>query len=275
MASTTKSSEHWSNTQLEMIFKCPEAYRRRYIEGERLPPGIAQLRGTGVHGAASLNFTQKIESHVDLPAKDIIDAAVAKFDQETAAGGIALADDEVGRGIDVLLDETRDDVADMAAVHAKEQAPDYQPILVEHSINLDLPGARSLLAIIDLADTEQRVVDFKTAKRTPNKGTADGSLQLTIYDAAFEAERGQRPSELRLDTIVQTKTKTSRNVQATHRTDADRAVLAARIEAAAAMVNAGLFAPAAIGAWNCSARWCGYWNSCRFVNSERRAASEE
>jgi CRISPR/Cas system-associated exonuclease Cas4 (RecB family) len=269
-----KSSEHWSNTQIDMLFRCPEAYRRRYVEGERCPPGLAMLRGTGVHSAARVNFSQKITTHCDLPPKQIVDAAVAAFDEQIAAGDLALDDDERSRGLKIVVGETRDDVADIADVHAHEQAPAYQPTHVEHSINVELPGSRSLLAIIDLADTLDRVVDFKTAKRSKSQKDADDSTQLSIYEVAFEAETGRKATELVLDTVVQLKRETKRQTLTTQRTAVDRAVLAERIDVAARMVEAGIFPPAAAGVWNCSKKWCGYYRTCRFVNGNRADAAQ-
>jgi len=40
-------------------------------------------------------------------------------------------------------------------------------------------------------------------------------------------------------------------------------------------VKKGVFHPAPIGSWWCSPRFCGYWFSCPFINSERQAAAEE
>ena len=38
--------------------RCGEQFRRLYIEDERIPPGIAAGRGTGVHKANEVNLKQ-------------------------------------------------------------------------------------------------------------------------------------------------------------------------------------------------------------------------
>ena len=254
---------------------CPEAYRRRYVENERMPPGIAALCGKGVHAGAQANFSQKMETYEDLHASDIVDAAVAGFDAELHGGEVSLDDDQVARGPSIVTGEARDDVAVMAKFHALEQAPEYQPIMVEQRIELELTGNNSLLAIIDLADDTDRIVDFKTAKRSKQKSDADTSLQLTVYDVAFEAETGRKASELMLDTIVQTKKETKRQILKTTRTDRDREVLAARVDAAERLIAAGTYIPTAPGNWMCSLKWCGFARTCPYFNAERQEKSED
>lgn len=263
-----------SATQLDMYCRCPEAYRRRYIEGEILPPGVALLRGKSIHAAAERNFTQKIKSGEDMPAQDIEGLAVETF--ERAAGdAVAWTVEESSRGIRNVIDETKDQVAHMAKVHAKFQAPDYQPVAVEHGFTIPLPGARDLIGFIDLIDNKDRVVDIKTAQRSKPQSEADASVQLSIYAAAFALEHDGKQPELRLDVIVNGKRETKRQVLETKRDDRDIDALAARIDAVTAAIDAGAFPPAVPGAWNCAAKWCGYFRTCRFVNANRGQSNEE
>lgn len=255
---------HLSATQMELYSKCPEAYRRRYIEGEKIPPGVAMLKGTGLHRGAETNFRQKIESHRDLPTSDIVDAAVAAFEGELARG-FQLDKDEESIGAENVIGDAKDDVADMAEFHAKKQAPDYQPVRVEETVRIELPGPRDLLAVIDLGDDQGRVVDFKTAKKSKGQGDADDSVQLTVYAAAHQALTGEPPALVRLDTIVQTSKETKRQILDSTRGPADIESLAHRINSISAAVDAGVFPPTTPGAWWCGSKWCGYHATCRFV----------
>lgn len=257
------SKPHLSNSQLELLSMCGEAYRRAYIEREFVPPGIAMLRGTAVHGGAEENFLQKIESHRDLPVSQIVDAAVSAFDEEVNEG-VTFDSEEASRGPAVVIGEARDDVADMAEVHAKKQAPDYQPIGIEELVKIELPGPRDLWGVIDLRDDQGRVTDLKTAQRAKKASDADESLQLTIYAAAHEALTGAPPTAVRLDTIVQTKTETKRQVLESTRGPDDLRALAARINAANAAIDAGVFLPASPSHWKCSAKWCSYHATCAY-----------
>lgn len=259
---------HISNSQLQMYWRCAEQYRRRYMEGEILPPGIALLTGSALHRGAETNFSQKIESHMDLPAAQIIEASVVAFDEQTK-GGYALSEDETMRGPDIVLGEAKDQTAALAKVHAQQQAPDYQPVAVEHRTRIVMPKAsRDLVAITDLRDDQRRVTDIKTGARRKPQSEVNESVQLTIYAAAYTVDCGEPPAEVRLDTLVKTKTP-GRQVLSSHRTLADFEVLANRINATLAAIEAGNFPPCAPDSWQCSDRWCGFWRSCPYVNSER------
>jgi RecB family exonuclease len=264
---------HLSATQLELIARCPAAYERRYINGEIIPPGVAAARGTGVHRGAETNFRQKIGTAVDMLPSQIVDAAVAGY-EEAVAGGLMLTDDEVSRGVNNVIGETKDHVAELAWQHAKLQAPEYQPILVEEKVRVELPGPRDLLGVIDLLDTAHRITDFKTSAKAKPQSEADTSIQLTIYDASHRQKYGEPAAEVRLDVSVLKDGQYERQVLSTTRSDADFAALANRINIVNRQIQAGIFPPASPGAWNCCPRFCGYWASCPFVNSERKARAE-
>lgn len=274
MAVIETRKPHLSASQLESYCRCPEAYRRRYLDGDIIPPGIAMLKGTGFHAGAKANFSQKIETHRDLPAEDIVAAAVADFETQTK-GSVSFTDDEIGRGVQNVIGEATDDLSAMARAHAEQQAPDYQPRMVEQSIRIELPNApRDLLAIIDLADDYNRIVDFKTAGKSKSQSDADTSVQLTVYAAAFEHETGESPSEVRLDTIVRTTKATKRQVLSSSRDGNDFSALARRMNVVTSAIAAGSFPPATPGAWWCGPKWCGYFHTCPYVNSERKALAE-
>ena len=270
-----QTKPHLSASQLDLFCRCPEAWRRRYVENEIIPPGIAMLKGSAVHAGAEVNFRQKIETRTDLKPKDIIDASVASI-EAAKAGGITLDENESSAGLGAVFHQAVADVCEMATVHATEQAPDYQPTLVEQPIRIELPKSpRDLLAVIDLADDCGRVVDLKTAGKAKSQDDADASVQLTVYAAAYQALEGRPAESVRLDTIVQTKTKTYRHVAESTRGPADFSALANRIETVTTTIERGLFPPAPPGAWWCSAKFCGYFRTCPYVNSERLEKSRK
>lgn len=264
---------HLSATQLDCFARCPEQYRRRYLEGERIPPGVALIKGTGFHRGAETNMRQKLDSRRDLPETEIVEAAAAAFD-EAAAGGLTLSAEEAARGAPAVLGEAKENLVDMARCHARQQAPDYQPILVEQVVRIELPGPRDLLGVIDLADDRDRVVDFKTSGKAKPQSEADASVQLTVYAAAFHAHVGRLPSGLLLDTVVTTKKGSRREALETVREEADFSALAHRINAISSAIDAGSFAPASPGAWWCGAKWCGFYETCCFVNPNRGRAAQ-
>lgn len=258
-----------------MLCRCGEQYRRRYIEGEIIPPGIAILKGTSLHTAAEQNMRQKIETHQDLPVRDIVETAVESMKMNVTAGEYQLTPEEQSRGKTAVLSEAIDDAAAMAEVHAEQQAPDYQPVMVEQAVKISLPGHRDLLGIIDLADDQGRVVDFKTSKRKKRQADADDSVQLTVYAASYHALANNAPALVRLDTVVSNKTRCERQVLDSQRTARDFTALAARINMAVHAIEKGVFLPAAPGSWWCATAWCGYSRDCVYYNAARAAAATE
>ena len=270
---------HASPSQLGLYFKCGEAYRRRYIEKERRPPGFAMLRGRGVHAAAEHNFRQKVDSHVDLSRAEIIDAGVAGFEIGLETEGVALSDDEAAVGMTLVKADTKDQVARMSAAHADQQAPEYQPIIVEQTIRIELPRAsRDLLGVVDViveGEASPKVVDFKTAKARKNAADLNADVALTFYAGAASALLKQPISDVRLDILLDQKRGVQRQVIDEKRTTADFGVLSHRMNAFLSGVDAGVFPPAPPGAWWCSPKWCGFWNDCPYINSERTAAAKD
>lgn len=261
---------HLSPTQIDMYCRCGEQYRRRYVEGEILPPAVAMVTGTAVHRGAEVNSAQKIRTREDLAVKDIVDVAANTFNEELLRSGVTLVGDEVAKGLNTVCGEGLDQAVKLAGLYAEQSAPDYQPAIVEEYVRLVLPGQYDILCRIDLIDELDRVIDFKTAKRKMQQADADASIQLTTYAAAGRKLLGGRAvSEVRLDVLVGTK-KPQRQVIQSSRTRADFQALANRINVVAAGIAMGNFPPAAPGSWWCSKRFCGYHASCPYVNSTRK-----
>lgn len=266
---TTEGKKHISNSQLELYWKCGEAYRRRYCENDKTPPGVALLIGSGVHTGAEVNFKQKVDSFRDLPASDIVDVAVAGFDQRLSVDGYSLSKEDESIGVQKSLGKARDTVAALAELHADEQAQDYQPRDVEKATTILLPTcSRDLVAITDLRDVDGRVIDLKTAARKPNADEADRSLQLTIVAAAYKVDYGNECKDVRLDVLTKTK-EPQRHVMISQRDDSDYLALASRINVTVAAIEAGSFTPASPSHWACSSKWCGYFRTCPYVNPRR------
>lgn len=268
MIMSESAKPKFSHSRLTALTMCGEAYRRRYIEHDKQPPRVNMAMGTSLHWAAQENFRQKIESHQDLPAEDIKDIAAGKF-SELENDGVGLTRDELRRGGVRVLGEALDKTIAIAGVYAKKIAPEYQPEFVEQQFTIELPNAsHDLTGVIDLADDEQCVTDLKTTAKRMDADDAHHSLQLTVYAAGYQVLTGSPAKELRLD-VIQTWAKPSRRVLKTTRGPDDFGVLAARLNMALRSIDSGTFLPAAVGAWWCSDRFCGYWQTCPYVNARR------
>lgn len=257
-----------SMSRVGLLLRCGEAYRRRYIENEILPPGVAMARGTAVHKAAADNYRQKIESHQDLSVNDILDAASASFDAAVAAGVLFTPDEEAAPK--VVLGRAKDQAVRMARVYAEQEAPEYQPLLVEEKIRRELPGTHDLLGVLDLVDVRGVVADRKTTAKRKSQAEADRSLQLSMQASLAQSATGEWPKELRLEVLVDGTRGVERQVVRTYRDASDMAALAATLNVVADSVQKGVFLPAPEGSWQCSARWCGYYSTCPYVRRTSR-----
>lgn len=260
---------HISHSQVSMFTRCQEQWRRRYIDGERIPPGIAMAKGLAVHDAAKANFTQKIESRADMREDDIVEQAVESFRQRVV-DGIVLTPAEQERSTDTVIGEAIDWTANIASLHATHQAPEYQPVLVEQQFDFPLPCGIELRGVIDLADEQRRVVDLKTTAKTPPANTADKSLQLTLYTIGHARLTGHLPSECRLDYLVALKRAPRHLVQITQRDRSDMEALSQRLDATIRQMNAITADPdmatgASLDSWCCDPRYCGYYSTCRMI----------
>lgn len=272
--STNPERPYVSYSQLALFERCGEAYRRRYIERERIPPGVAAIRGRAVHGAAELNHRQKIASGADLPLGDLADAAATAFDKARAAEGVLLTPEEQSIGADSVLGRAKDRAVKLTGLYAQRVAPSIQPALVEERVRIMLPDAPvDLLGVLDVATADRRVKDLKTSSRTKTQAEADQSLQLSLYALAYRAHTGSDAAGLDMEVLVDTTTPKHQQLS-TARGRRDYLVLVARLNAFLRARDAGIFPPAPIGDWSCSDRWCGFARTCPYYTPERRAAAD-
>ena len=254
-----------SASQLGMFERCGEQYRRRYIEHEIIPPGVSQVKGSGVHGGAKHNFRQKKETHEDLPKKDIIEISVAEFERVVSKQGVFLTREEESVGYNKVIGQTKDSVVRLANLFSTEVASEYQPVYVEESHRLVIPDSPyDLLAVMDLADDLDRVTDLKTAGKSKTQKEVDTSEQLSMYALVFKAITKRLPTEVRLETLVDTKTP-KRQPLVSMRDQQDMEVLVTRVDTMIKSLAKGVFVPAQPNSWICDPRYCGYFNTCKYV----------
>ena len=147
-------------------------------------------------------------------------------------------------------------------------------MLVEEAFEIETGGDRNISGRLDLADDAGRIVDFKTAARRKSQDDADTSVQLTIYSAAHKLIKGRPATGVRLDTVIVQKTKVDRQVLESERTVHDYEAVARRVNTIVASIEAGHFPPAPPGAWWCSPKWCGYYNSCPYTSAGHKTFQE-
>lgn len=258
-----------SDSALNMIYRCGQQYYYRYIEGKKIPPGIAQVVGRATHGSVHLDLQCKIDKGELRSADEVRDAArdgVNGAWQE----GVRLVEDELKESAKKLRGDAVDQAVVLSALHHNELAPIIEPVKVERFFRLELQGyPMDLTGRIDIEEAET-IRDTKTSAKSPQEDEAHMSDQLTIYALGVKVTTGVLPKRLYLDSLI--KTKTAKVVtQETERTPADFNRIFRLIERGIEVIEKGAFMPNP-GFWGCSNRWCGYWmDTCPF--GRRKAVS--
>lgn len=264
----SSDTRHLSHSQLSMLFRCGEQYRRRYIEGERLAPGIALVVGRAVDKSVTENLSHKMAEGALLPLDAI--RSIARDDvQATWEGdeGIALSEEEQAEGVAKVKGDAIDKSVRLAELHARRLAPALSPTAVQRKWEVSLEQAgypATLVGVIDIQEGRDSIRDTKTAAKSPTADAAHLSDQLTLYALAVKVVDGVLPARLSLDFLVDTKEPKVVPLETT-RTEADFQPILRRVERALLVIDAGAFAPANPDDWWCSKRWCGYWQTCPLV----------
>lgn len=264
--------EYWSPSRLNMLYRCGEQFRRRYVEGEILPPDLGLLRGRATHKSVEVNLRGRMENGSYLSKEEAQDAGADALSDclgEDYELGAAYKD----LGKDKALGHVKDEVVGLSGLHAEKVAPTIEPVAVEERIEVPaIPGCSPLLGVVDIIDNNDVIRDTKTTQKSPSKDAADNSTQLTFYEMIFAEKHGQPSGGQALDYLIRTPSKGDLKVvtQTTSRTDDDLNVLWKRLEVADKMVGAEVFLPTAEDNWACSTRFCGYARTCPYFRGKDR-----
>jgi CRISPR/Cas system-associated exonuclease Cas4 (RecB family) len=238
--------ESLSPSQVNTYMTCPAKWYFPYLIGLSEPTTGALALGKAFHGTLARNFRQKLSTGRDIVTQELREV----FAQEWALtiADAALRDDE---DVDELGATGR---VLVAAYLAKAAAP-LQPQAVEQTVQGEIAGVK-VRGIVDLLDTDGRVVDFKTASKRPNGIPPDHSLHLTTYAMITTDASGM----CRLDTV--TKTKTVHVIRQSYQVGAeDRRFAETLYPMVQEFIRDGIYPPHRSNPM-CSRRYCGYWREC-------------
>ena len=246
--------KHLSATQLNMFLRCPRQYEFRYIKGFKIPPSGAMVQSRIWHETLETNYKQKIQSDKDLPLSDMQEFFASRFDE-------TFNNEEIE--INKPQGKIKDEGTSIVAIHHKIIAPKVHPLLVEEEFRISLGEdfPYELLGYWDIIEREGFIVDNKAYGRTPNQDDVDKDLQLTIYSLGYRAAKKQIEKGIRLDAIIKTKQPKAMQIH-TSRTNDDCRWILNLIEQVAQAIKNGIFYPNPTG-WNCSPKFCGYWDKCK------------
>jgi RecB family exonuclease len=152
--------------------RCPEAFRRRYLLGEREPANLAMTLGSVVGDALAHHFQGRIEGK-PLSHADLDDLVVELFSAKIAHTALGAEDDP-----DTAREHCRGGVAD----YLSELAPHVSPISVERRASFRFSEEQEwrFQCYFDLECAEE-VPDVKFGKRPVSEVRAARDLQATAY----------------------------------------------------------------------------------------------
>src|SRR5271165_5160132 len=246
VAITETLGDSLSPSQVNTYMTCPAKWYFRYLVGLSEPTTGALALGNAFHGTLARNFRQKISTGRDMESQELGEAFADEW--SSAIADAALRDDED-------VDELAATGQILVAAYLTEAATPLQPQAVELTVQGETPGVK-VRGIVDLLDTDGRVVNFKTASKRPNGVSADHSLQLTTYAMITPGASGL----CRVGTV--TKTKTVQVIQQSYQVGAeDRRFAETLFPMVQESIRDGIYPPHR-GCPMCSRRHCGYWREC-------------
>jgi hypothetical protein len=241
--------------------RCPAQWKFRHIDHLPDPPTGALTQGSAIHAALGENSRQKIETKQDLSPAGV--KAIYREAWDLLVKGEY--PDPFGRP--KLPTEFRDDEDPgqlklegeaLALKYLDERACSIQPAAVELRVDGRIGGVE-VRGFIDLLDTEGRIIDLKTVKRSPSedKVSPDHRFQVATYRKLLP---GKISGVGRIDSLV--KNKTPKLVTQEYRiTDADLAECDVMYPLVQHYVRQGVFLPNRSSTM-CSRKYCSFWRAC-------------
>lgn len=283
----TATKKHYSISQLLTYQKCPLHYYFRYIEGLKIPPRSAMTLGTSVHAALEHNFKQKIESKLDLPVDEVLDAYSTSFDlakpetlwdkdespAEIKDNGIELVRAyHVGKdknGDPMVCREMNPETRKYEKKIIKPLSPKIQPIMVEEPFEVQFENEVGYVFVgrMDLVDDKHRIRDTKTSAKSPTQDQVDTDLQMTGYSLGYRMKTGRIEKGLVMDYLVKNSHPKIVSVE-TQRNEEDIQRLLNLMARIAHAIDSGVFYCSCNPIF-CNPNNCGYWDlgnhrGCRY-----------
>lgn len=259
--------KYLTQSMIGTIQRCPQQFFRIYPNGERIPPGISARRGSSVHKGAEINHSYKLHAPDDLPLDMLQDAARDEYMRLVKNEGVFIPKEDVSSK-DRLLNDGLNAAINLTALYHAEVAPSIHPAIVEEKIELDAGLPLILSGIIDVFTVDKWLPDLKTADKSKNQSFADSSVQLTLYAALIHHRTGNWPNKISYEVLVNNATAKLQSLKTT-RGPADFTALLPRLDVICQQIFSGIYPPCDPGAWICSPKWCGFYNSCKYSSKRR------
>jgi hypothetical protein len=270
-----KTRKHWSDSQTGLMERCGIAYERRYVNGERMPSSLPQLRGRVVHEGARITLRSKVETGEPVATEDLVE----RVDQAYRDGirkGVQYRPKDEEVGVEKARDDERQIAHELTRLHAEKVAPLIDPELTEERVVLGKSESLpiDLVMVLDVVEKDGSIRDLKTAAKKPDDSVAALSRQLGTYQLGRLAQ-GAPPPYLKIDTLVRRDSGSTDSYLAIAKPfdSSELTDLVRRHRRAYDTAQAGAFMHASDMSWWCSRNACEYADTCPFVADRRKHAT--
>ena len=186
-----KPGEILSPSQASTFLVCSAKYRFKYVLDLPDPAAGGAVRGRAVHKAVEYYMRAKIAG-LELDSEAITDEWEEIWDEACEGAEFAAHEN---------IEALKSSGAQLAGKYLREAAPAIQPLAVEVPVSGEISGVK-VRGIVDILDSDGRIIDIKTASRKPSKISGGHAFQLATY-ATLLADSVS--GETRIDSLVSTK----------------------------------------------------------------------
>ena len=155
-------TDYLSPSRLVEFQRCGEAWRRRHLEEDFVPPAIPALVGRSVREAALTCLRQKKDGGTPTP-EEAADLAAGAYGRGLLQG-VHLAPEDVSSA-PALIGEGKDNAVALAGLFCRELLPALSPLLAGEKVVLDLGLPLPVAVTLDCCTTEGVLHGLATASR--------------------------------------------------------------------------------------------------------------
>jgi RecB family exonuclease len=243
---TTGVADILSPSQVSTFRDCEARWAYKYLIGLPDQSSPALALGTAVDTAIKATWHHKLDTGIDLPVDELVEIFAAKWLEESAEVEFTPKQDKT---------EMAAQGATMIDIYMREAEPAIHPRDVDLEVRGKIAGVQ-VRGFVDLIDISGRVIELKTAGRTPSNISPNHAFQLATYAQLAPDVSPQ----MRVDTLV--KLKKPKLVQIEHEiTLPDYHYLRSSYPLVQEKMREGLF-DCNRNSWLCRRGSCSYWQRC-------------
>lgn len=246
---TPTDNFRFSNSTLQLFLRCGLAFLKSQEQRHRsATPAMAV--GTAVAYAAEVDNAAKIAWAPRVSLSELVDAGVSRFERELEEAEVL--------GTKFELDRAKDRAADGSRAYGEQLSPRINGVLLAEEVLIaEIAPGLELAGTVDCI-TEGVVRDTKTGRRWSQQ-RVDVSRQLSAYSLLYEARFGRPPARVAIDSLYEERGRWRAETLWSSRSERELAAFVETAQRAKSAIEAGVFLPAAEGAWWCSDAWCPFW----------------